>query len=111
PARSRNRLKCRSCGSPVILVRATVPQVPDKGVGIVAPMHPFEALRVASAARPIVKQDVPVRGRSARESADAVALRASLLSLVVHDSLQGFRAREDARRPGGPRTGGRDAER
>lgn len=110
-ARCRDRLKCRSFGSPIIYVRTAVSEVPDEGVGIVAATYALEALRVAPTTGPIVEQDVPVRGRSIRESANAVALRASLPSLVVHDSLRDFRAREKAHQPGGPRTGGRNAER
>lgn len=108
--RCRDHLKCRPFGSPVIFLRTAVSEVPDEGIGIVAAAYALEALRVAPTTGPVVKQDVPVRRRSVRESADAVALRASLLTLVMHVSLQDCRAREKARRPGGPRTGGRDAE-
>jgi hypothetical protein len=41
-------------------VWSAVPEVPDKGVGIVAVMHALEALRITPTAGPIVEQDVPV---------------------------------------------------
>src|SRR5579885_217762 len=55
-----SQLKCWSFGSPVILVWSAVPEVPDKGVGIVSLMHALEAPLVTPTAGSIVEQDVPV---------------------------------------------------